>query len=715
MAYELEGIAKKLGIAVKFSDGGLVHKEYDVGAETIRFFIETFGYKADNETDIANSLHKLENARWQQTLENVYVVPQDNIEFDIVVPEEWQNEYFDVRLFAKGEKTAEKIAYEISSRQEAALIKGKNLRRLYVRITSPVKIGYYDIELSVKGKKFKTILAVAPIRCYEPPAMERKLWGFAVQLYSVKSNRNWGVGDFTDLENIVRICGRTGASVIGLNPLNVLMHNFPENASPYSSISRLFLNPIYIDVERVPEFEENDLQLIEGTLAELRNSELIQYGKVYPLKISVLEKCYQRFKSGKDKNRQDAFKKFCREQGLELERLAVFQTLYDKFSQEVWGGWTAWPAEYRNPRSSEVKKFAEEQKDRVEFFKYLQFEADRQFSAAADVVKEQGLGIGFYRDLAVGVGKDSAEVWGNPEVYIKDAGAGAPPDAFFPGGQKWCLGAFEPRVLKEQCYEPFIKILRANMKNAGALRMDHVMSLMRLFVIPDNGLPGTYIFYNFADMLNIVALESHLNRCAIVGECIGNVPEGFMDVLHERNIHPLSVLWSERGDNGWGDFFTPSEYPKAAFASVGTHDMAPLKMWWYGYDIELSFSLGLIPDEEAKTGAYHKRELDRWKLLFAMDSNGVWPEDRPRGNNFIYGEGYPEGLVEAVHRFMSRTASQVFLAMPEDILYVEKQQNLPGTDRDKHPNWRRKLPVPLERLESDIAYIRAVEAIKKER
>ena len=296
MAYELEGIAKKLGIAVKFSDGGLVRKEYEVSAETIRFFIETFGYKADNETDIANSLHKLENARWQQTLENIYVVPQDNIEFDIVVPEEWQNEYFDVRLFAKGEKTAEKIAYEISSRQEAALIKGKNLRRLYVRITSPVKIGYYDIELSVKGKKFKTILAVAPIRCYEPPAMERKLWGFAVQLYSVKSNRNWGVGDFTDLENIVRICGRAGASVIGLNPLNVLMHNFPENASPYSSISRLFLNPIYIDVERVPEFEENDLQLIEGTLAELRNSELIQYGKVYPLKISVLEKCYQRFK-----------------------------------------------------------------------------------------------------------------------------------------------------------------------------------------------------------------------------------------------------------------------------------------------------------------------------------------------------------------------------------------------------------------------------------
>ena len=216
-------------------------------------------------------------------------------------------------------------------------------------------------------------------------------------------------------------------------------------------------------------------------------------------------------------------------------------------------------------------------------------------------------------------------------------------------------------------------------------------------------------------MLNLVALESHLNHCAVVGESIGNVPDGFLEILRERNVHSLSVLWAERYDSGWGDFISPSGYPATAFTSVGTHDMAPLRMWWFGYDIELSRSLGLIATEEDKQNAYHKRELDRWKLLFALDSNAVWPQDNLRKANYIYGEAYPEGIEEAVHRFVSRSASQVFLAQLEDILHVEKLQNLPGTDRDKHPNWRRKLPVDLEKLENDIAYIRNIAAIKKER
>ena len=321
--------------------------------------------------------------------------------------------------------------------------------------------------------------------------------------------------------------------------------------------------------------------------------------------------------------------------------------------------------------------------------------------------------VGLYRDLAVGVGKDSAELGSDNDLFIRDVGAGAPPDAFFPAGQKWCLGAFNPYVLKERCYEPFIKILRANMNAAGALRIDHVMGLMRLYIIPDNGDAGTYVMYNFKDMLNIVAIESCRNKCQIVGESIGNVPEGFLETLAEKNIYALSVLWAERKDAGWGDFNAPGEYPEKAFMSVGTHDMAPLRMWWFGYDIELMHSLGLM-DEAAKNDAYHKREIDRWKLLSALDANGCWPEDNLRKDNYIYGQGYPEGIEEAVHRFAAKTASKVFLAQLEDILHVEKMQNLPGTDKE-HPNWRRKLPVTLEKLEGDIAYIRNIQAIRRER
>ena len=253
------------------------------------------------------------------------------------------------------------------------------------------------------------------------------------------------------------------------------------------------------------------------------------------------------------------------------------------------------------------------------------------------------------------------------------------------------------------------------MRNSGALRIDHVMGLMRLFIIPEKMECGTYIYYNFQDMLNIVALESYLNKCMVVGESIGNVPDGFLSALEQKNIYSLSVLWAERYDAGWGDFITPSAYPQRAFVSVGTHDMAPLRMWWFGYDIEQSYQLGLITDENSRNQAYKKRENDRWKLLSALDAAGVWPEDNLRRGNYIYGESYPEGIEEAVNRFMAKSSCPIFLAQLEDILHIEKMQNLPGTDRDKHPNWRHKLPVNLEKLQTDIAYIRNLKAIHQER
>ena len=205
------------------------------------------------------------------------------------------------------------------------------------------------------------------------------------------------------------------------------------------------------------------------------------------------------------------------------------------------------------------------------------------------------------------------------------------------------------------------------------------------------------------------------NAERFVGESIGNVPEGFIDTLRARNVYSLGVLWAERFDAGWGDFRSPQQYPEYAFTSIGTHDMAPLRMWWFGYDIALMRSLNIIDNDETQSHAYQKREVDRWKLLHVLDINGVWPEDNLRKGDYIYGEAYPEGIEEAVHRFAARSVSKVFLAQPEDIFHVEKMQNLPGVDRDKHPNWRRKLPVDLEKFETDIAYIRNIRAIRRER
>ena len=709
MEESLRLLAEKLGVATDFSDAGLVQKDYCVDEKIIRKIISSLGFKCDTNDDINSSMARLDNKRYKTVLEPIYVCCQDKVCFDVVVPSGANISKITVK-----DSSHHPQDIEYSNIASQTSYDGKYNKITYL-VHQNIAAGYYELDVKIADKNYKSRLAVAPKKCYDIDNQNNKLWGFALQLYSVKSKRNWGVGDFTDLINLVDMSSNCGADIIGLNPLNVLCHDFPENASPYQSISRLFLNPIYIDIENVPEYEPTDKQLIEGVLAEVKSSEYIQYNKIYPLKVKILEKCFKRFKEQADSSRKEAYNNFCHEYGAELDKLALFQCLYETQCPTVWGGWRAWPEGLRSPQGKDIPDFIEKHQGRIEFFKFMQFEAYRQFDIVKKRIDEKGLKIGMYRDLAVGVGKDSAEYWGDSSLFITECGAGAPPDAFFPCGQQWGLGVFSPLELKERAYEPFIKILRANMKNAGALRMDHVMSLMRLFIIPDNYDGGTYLYFNFDDMLNIVVLESYLNRCIIVGESIGNVPDGFIEAIRKRNIHSLSVLWSERSNAGWGGFYAPQDYPSEAFVSVGTHDMPPLKMWWYGYDIELAYSLGMIDDEEAKTGAYHKREADRGLLLSSLDAAGVWPEDKPRQSNYIYGDGYPEGIEEAVSRYMSKSSSTVFLAQFEDFLHVVKQQNLPGTDRDKHPNWRLKLPVNLEDLSSDCAFVRNVSAIKRER
>ena len=708
-------LADKLGIVTSFCDAGILKKEYKTNEKTIKFFVEKLGYKASTEKEIEDSLLRIEQKRWLRTLEPIYVRSQNNAYFDFVTGAEKEQEDFILKL--RSQTTGKEIepTYDVVFEKDSAEMFRKKYIKYKVEIKTSLEPDYYDIELCIGNEKYDSVLALSPEKCYENPEFEHnKLWGFAVQLYALRSKRNWGVGDFTDLAELADVCGHAGANIIGLNPLNVLMHDYPENASPYSSISRLFLNPIYIDVEKVPEFLPEDIKGLEKEIENCRNSEFIDYEKVYPLKIKVLEKIFKRVQKDPKSKYYKAYEKFCKENGKNLEMLALYQTIYHEQKDYVWGGNSSWPKELQNPRSKEASAYLKTKKSQVEFFKFLQFEADRQLLEAYNRIQKNDLKIGLYRDLPVGVGKDSAELWTDKDLFLQEAGAGAPPDAFFPTGQKWCLGAFNPTELKEQKYRPFINILRANMRYAGAIRIDHVMSLMRLYIIPDDMENGTYLLYDFDDMLGIVALESYLQKCVVVGESIGNVPDGFLEKIHEKNIYSLSVLWAERwAATGW--FKNPEDYPEKAFASIGTHDMTPLKMWWFGHEIELYAALGMLKDEAEKTAAYKLREGDRRKLLDALDYNDVWPKDNLRRSDYMYGEGYPEGIVEAVEAFGAKSTSRVFLSQLEDVMEVDELQNLPGTDRDKHPNWRKKLPLNLEEYLKDRKFLRAIEAIKKYR
>lgn len=705
MSEKLHELAKHLGIATNFCDAGLKRSEYHVKDKTIKFFARALGYPADTDKQSQSSCEKIQAERWHKMLEEIYVCTQDNIIIDVVSPD---LSNIKITLIDKQKNRIEVNYQYLQNAENYGLFYKESLR-----ITTPLEIGYYDIEVISGGKKATSRLAVAPDTCYSIPQNNKKIFGFAIQLYSLKSERNFGIGDFTDLQNFVKICSEVKADIIGINPINVLNHSHPENASPYMPVSRIFLNPIYIDVESVPEFALlKDAQIFQEA-ENLRSLTTIDYAKVYEFKTNILEKCFVYFQTSKDKERTKSYKDFCDIHGDELDNLALFQAIYEnQNSQGI--TFSEWSKIYTSSKVEEAKKFAKEHKDRIEFFKFIQFEADRQFKKAQEEVQKSGLKIGFYRDLAVGVDKNSAEVWSNPDLFLQECGTGAPPDAFFPCGQKWGLGTFHPLKLKKAAYQPFIDILRSNMQGGGALRIDHVMSLMRLYVIPDKEEEGTYLYYNFDDMINLVALESQLNKCVVVGESIGNVPEGFLDKLASKNFYSLSILWAERWECGRGDFKLPQYYPNSAFTSVATHDIAPLKSWWMGYDITTSYQLGIIAGEEEKIAAYHQREDARYKLLKILDEARVWPEDKQRKGNYLYGEGYPEGIEEALQSFMMSTSSPVYLAQLEDILSVEFMHNVPGTDKDKYPNWRQKLPQALECLLNDERFMRCIKAIHRE-
>lgn len=701
-------LLNKLGIAKSYTDAAQNRKEYVTDDETLLKIVNYLGFKLDKIEDSEKLLAKLEKERWLYALEPIYVLRADSLKFDVVLP---KSEADNIELVIKNQQTGEEPTVFYSYKViEEKMLGRKEYARIEIVFDSTLEPEYYDVDLKAGNCKAHTVLAITPDKCYEPEYLQNhKIWGMAIQLYSLTSERNWGVGDFTDLANLVDLCARQGANIIGLNPLNVLFHDFPENASPYSSISRLFLNPIYIDVEKVGGYKPEYLAGKEAELEQLRAVENIDYTGVYNFKMQILQKIYDETFAKLEKSA--AYQKFEKKNKEDLENLATYQALYSSLCHSVYGGWRAWPKELKNPQSPEVKKFKTENRKAVNFFKFLQYWAEKQLEDVQKKIVERGLKIGLYRDLPVGLCKDSAELWSENDLFIKDCGAGAPPDIFFPTGQKWCLGAFNPYKLKANAYRPFIKILRAAMENAGAIRIDHVMSLQRLYIIPDASEKGTYVYYPFADMLGILALESYLHKCMVVGESIGNVPEGFIEAIQERGVYSLSVLWSERW-NGSGPFKLPQDFASHTFCSIGTHDMAPLKMRWFGGDIETMYNLKMLTEDE-RQNQYKGREVERRCLLDALDYTHSWSADRTRQGDCLYGEGYPNGIMEATERYLSSSTCAVFLAQLEDIFGVNVLQNLPGTDRDKHPNWRRKLPVKLEDFEQNPEFVRAVEAIDR--
>jgi len=566
-------------------------------------------------------------------------------------------------------------------------------------------LGYHRLSVTAAGKSATVTLIVTPPAAYLPEALRpgAHSWGLTTQLYGLRGQGNWGIGDFTELAELCRGVAPIGAATVGLNPLHALFAAEPNHFSPYSPSSRSWLDFLYIDVTKVPGFaESNQAQAIapSDATAAARATDLVDYRAVARLKRPVLEVLYRRFRANQMANGSTVaadFRAFQRDGGESLRLFAVFEALHEDFTRS--GGnfsWHAWPAALQDPQSPEVARFAHAHRERVEFFQFLQWQADRQLGAAARAGQQAGLSIGLYCDFAVGANPHGAEAWSDHELVVPGAAIGAPPDPLSRSGQNWGLAPQNPLVLRRRGFAPFVASLRANMRHAGVLRIDHVMSLQRLYWVPA-GAPataGAYVDYPFRELLRLLALESQRQHCAVIGEDLGTVPDGFREAMAAAQVLSYRILEFER--NWDGTFRKPHEYSPLAASSAATHDLATLKGFWLGRDIEWRSQLGNYPTPETAAQEQEARGRDRHLLLEALIGEGLLAPEQyrvflPESGTVVY---EPE-LGDAILAYLARSRSRLTLVQLEDVVGEVEQANLPGTT-DAHPNWRRKLSQPLE-------------------
>ena len=541
--------------------------------------------------------------------------------------------------------------------------------------------------------------------------VDQRVWGMTTQIYSLRSSGNWGIGDFRDLADLATKLGQFGADFVGISPLHALFMADPSRVSPYAPSSRNFLNPIFIAPDQVPGFEElENRDALVAELPKLRKAEFIDYPAVYRIKLAALEALFAHFTANASERDTKAYENFKLEKADALQNFALYEALSEHFVAE--GGyvaWSTWPEAYQDRESLAVRDFARGHKDRIEFHCWLQWLADIQLAAAQRQAREAGMRIGLYLDLAIGVSPDGSTSWCGGHATAREARIGAPPDALCPGGQNWGLIPFSPMGLRQQRFEPFRALLRDNMRHAGAMRLDHAMGLSRLYWIPEDSdaLGGGYVRYPFRQMLEMVADESWVARCVVIGEDLGTVPEGFTDTMVRAGLLSYQVLYFSRQH---GRFFQPHAYRREAMVCASTHDLPTLRGWWTGSDIHWRDRVGAQTEEDTQI-QMEGREAEKQLLVEALQEAGLIEGDPEEIAN---SDELSEELLLAVHRFLSRTSCRLFAVQLDDALGADEQANLPGTV-DEHPNWRRKIGVNLEDLAEHQLFGDLVQVLATER
>jgi 4-alpha-glucanotransferase len=571
--------------------------------------------------------------------------------------------------------------------------------------------GYYELRLELAARGAPPVTAtqtliVTPPRCPLPRERlgTRAVFGLLANLYALESDRNWGVGDLRDLATLVDFAGDIGAAFVGVNPLHAL-RNTRREISPYSPVSRLYRNPLYLDVEAIPELAESPAlarrvasRAMQATLARLRAGARVDYAAVMAAKQPVLTALHRvfatRHRAGTTA-RGRAYRRYRAAEGTALVDFATYVALEEHLAPTAGRDWRRWPRAYRDPATPEVAAFRVRHAEAVDRAMWMQFELDRQLGDVATHGARAGLALGVYQDVALGSATRGADPWAYPGRFVLDGTSlGAPPDGLAPAGQNWGLPPLDPHALRRDGYRYWTRLLRSAFRHAGALRIDHVMGLFRQFWIPARrpGSEGAYVRFPAADLLGVLALESTRAGALVIGEDLGTVPPGLPARLRKAGMLSTRVLLFSRDRRG---AYLPARcYPAQALLGANTHDMVPLAGWTSGRDLALRRAHGQLRSARELAAARRERRGAVAALHALLVDAGLWPRDRPA-------DGRDPRFRAAVHAFLCITPTTLVGIAFDDLAGTVDPVNLPGVDLDRYPSWSRRAGLALEALPTD--------------
>lgn len=719
-------LGQHFGIEPLYHDGLGVERRIDV--QHLQQVLASMGVKLSTREEILDSLAEVSSQKWTQAIDPVVVRYHSDPLFQLLLSlplGDARLENVSLNVQVTDEKGAGRQVFMPGAGGKVVAEKIFNGVK-YVQVEFPfaqkLALGYYRLSVCATLNPERTVeghalLIEAPRHCYLPSSLKRA-WGISLQLYGLRSKKNWGIGDFRDLGEVMKVAGtRWGVSTIGVNPLHVPAAGL---SSPYSPSSRLFWSPVYLNMEGVREWRTSPVlqrkaksPKFQQALKGLRESPLVDYETVGRVKREILETLFQEFRRKhlpgkphkKATSRGKAFARFVSRQQSHLTAFCTFQALTEYFGTWVW---RTWPKEFQHPRSKETEAFRRSHAGRIRFYQYVQWLCELQLQKLDQLAQKHSLSLRLYHDLPVGIHPDGADAWIFQDQVASGITVGAPPDSFNLNGQNWGLAVPDPVRLRKEGYQFLRETLQQNMRHGSVLRIDHALGLFRMFWIPQGGTgkDGVYVRTHVDEVLAVLALESVRRKVIVVGEDLGTVTPGIRKKLDAAGLLSYRLLLFERED---GSAFTqPSAYPEQALVAATTHDLPTLKGFWVGRDIVVKEKGGLYPGPEDIAQDWQRRAEDRQRLWEALRSEGICPAEH-------LPVSLSDDMIPFIYRYLARTPSRLLMVQLEDLLGELDTPNLPGAPESAYPSWRIRIGRELHAWLRDPALLRFAHIIHRER